>query len=65
MLKTVCAAFMMAGGLNLGLVGLFSLDVIAWLCGGAETLAARIVYVLCALAATGFLIISRREKDEH
>ena len=65
MLRTICAILTAAGGINWGFVGLCSFDVIAWLCGGAATIAARAVYVLCALAAIGFLIISCRKKDAH
>ncbi len=38
------------GALNWGLVGLFSFDLVAWICGGAATVVARIIYVLIALA---------------
>ena len=38
------------GALNWGLVGLFSFDLVAWICGGPTALIARIIYVLIALA---------------
>jgi len=38
------------GALNWGLVGLFAFDLVAWICGGATTVVARIIYVLIALA---------------
>jgi len=38
------------GTLNWGLVGLFSFDLVAWICGGATTVLARIIYVIVALA---------------
>lgn len=38
------------GALNWGLVGLFTFDLVAWICGGAATVMARIIYVLIALA---------------
>ena len=34
------------GSLNWGLVGLFSFDLVAWICGGATTIFARIIYAL-------------------
>ena len=40
------------GCLNWGLVGLFRFDAVAWLCGGAGTVLARIIYVVVALAGT-------------
>ena len=38
------------GSLNWGLVGLFRFDLVAWIFGGAETLLARIIYTIIALA---------------
>ncbi len=42
---------LIVGGLNWGLVGLFSFDLVAWLCGGSDNIISRIVYVLVALSA--------------
>ncbi len=39
------------GGLNWGLVGLFKFDLVAWICGGQESVIARIIYCLVGLAA--------------
>lgn len=39
------------GGLNWGLVGLFNLDVIATIFGGASSAISRIIYVLIGLSA--------------
>ena len=38
------------GCLNWGLVGLFSFDLVAWIGGGPESIIARIIYVIVALA---------------
>lgn len=42
---------LVVGGLNWGLVGLFSFDLVAWVCGGSDSIISRIVYVLVALSA--------------
>ena len=39
------------GGLNWGSVGLFRFDAVAFLCGGATTILARILYTLVGLSA--------------
>lgn len=39
------------GGLNWGLIGLFKFDLVAWICGGQESVIARIIYSLVGLAA--------------
>lgn len=38
------------GSLNWGLVGLFRFDAVAWICGGADSLLARIIYTIVGLA---------------
>ncbi len=42
---------LIVGGINWGLVGLFSFDLVAWVCGGSDSIISRIVYVLVALSA--------------
>ena len=39
------------GGINWGLVGLFRFDLVAWICGGQDSVFARIIYSLVGLAA--------------
>ncbi len=39
------------GGLNWGLVGIFSFDLVAWLFGGQGAVLSRIVYIIVALSA--------------
>ena len=51
------------GSLNWGLVGLFSFDLVAWICGGAATIGARIIYVLVALAGIWCISLLFREND--
>ena len=51
------------GALNWGGVGLLGFDAVAWICGGATTVLARIIYTLVALA--GIWCISLLfERDE-
>jgi uncharacterized membrane protein YuzA (DUF378 family) len=54
------------GALNWGSIGLFKFDIVAWITGGAETLAARIIYTVVALAGIWCisLIFRARERFE-
>ena len=52
------------GSLNWGLVGLFSFDLVAWICGGATTIIARIIYVLVALAGVWCISMLFKGNDE-
>ena len=52
------------GALNWGLVGLFSFDLVAWICGGATAVVARIIYVLIALAGIWCISMLFMNEDE-
>ena len=55
------------GALNWGLVGLFSFDLVAWICGGATAIVARIIYTIIALAGIWCisLLFMDNEETEH
>ena len=46
----IALALIIVGALNWGLVGLFSFDRVAWICGGTTAIVARIIYTVIALA---------------
>ena len=51
------------GGIDWGLVGIFSFDLVAWLFGGAGSLLSRTVYILVAISAV-WCISLLFKKDE-
>ena len=51
MFDKIALALLIIGGLNWGLVGIFSFDLVAWMFGGTGAIISRIVYVLVALSA--------------
>ena len=51
MFDKIALALLIIGGLNWGLVGIFSFALVAWLFGGTGAIISRIVYVAVALAA--------------
>lgn len=51
MLDKTALTLLIIGGLNWGLVGIFSFDLVAWLFGGTGALLSRVVYILVALSA--------------
>lgn len=53
------------GALNWGLVGLFSFDLVAWICGGAESILARIIYVVVALAGIWCISLLFHPEEHH
>ncbi len=44
-------AITIIGALNWLLVGLFSFDLVAFICGGSATVAARIIYAIIGITA--------------
>ena len=52
------------GALNWGLVGLFTVDLVAWITGGAGTVLARIIYVLIALAGVWCISLLFMDDEE-
>ena len=52
------------GALNWGSIGLFQFDVVAWICGGAGSLLARIIYTIVALAGIWCISLVFRSNDE-
>lgn len=47
----ICLVLLIVGGINWGLVGLFSFNLVGWLLMGSASLLSRIVYVIVGLAA--------------
>mgnify|MGYP002708289507 CR=1 FL=1 len=53
------------GALNWGSVGLFSFDIVAWVCGGQGTLIARVIYTVVALAGLWCVSLLFRSRAEN
>ncbi len=51
------------GALNWGSIGLFRFDLVSWICGGATTLAARIIYTVVALAGIWCISLLFRARE--
>ncbi len=64
MLDRIALIIAIIGGLNWGSIGLFKFDLVAWICGGAGTLAARIIYTIVGLAAIWCISLLFRESNE-
>lgn len=50
MLDKISLILIIVGALNWGSIGLFQLDLVAWLFGGQAAILSRIIYTLIALA---------------
>ena len=50
------------GALNWGSIGIFTFDIVAWLCGGQAAIISRIIYTLVALAGIWCISLLFRDR---
>lgn len=60
----IALILIIVGALNWGSVGLFSFDIVAWICGSSTALLARIIYITIALAGIWCISLLFRHNDE-
>jgi uncharacterized membrane protein YuzA (DUF378 family) len=63
-INKIALILVIIGALNWGLVGLFTFDLVAWICGGATTMLARIIYTLVGLAGIWCISLLFMNDDE-
>lgn len=61
----IALALTIIGALNWGSIGLFSFDIVAWICGGGATILARIIYTVVALAGVWCISLLFRPDEDH
>ena len=63
----IALILVIVGALNWGSIGLFSFDLVAWLCGGQAAIFSRIIYTAVALAGIWCisLLFRPREIEAH
>ncbi len=65
----IALALSIIGGINWGLVGLFNLDLVAWIFGGQDSIFSKIVYILIAICSliciSLFFDSDKVEKSNH
>ena len=64
MFDKICLLLSIIGSLNWGLVGLFQFDLVAWIFGGSDSIIARIIYTVIALAGGWCISLLFRDKTE-
>ena len=63
-LDRIALVLAIIGGINWGSIGLFSFDIVAWICGSADSAVARIIYTIVGLAAVWCISLLFRSRDE-
>ncbi len=64
MLDRICLILTIIGALNWGSIGIFQLDLVAWIFGGSDALISRIIYTVIALAGIWCISLLFRERNE-
>ena len=66
-MDTIALILSIIGSINWGLVAIFQFDLVAWICGGAATMFARIIYSLVGLAGIWCisLLFMNDEEEAH
>ena len=63
MMDKIALWILIIGGLNWGLVGIFSFDLIAWAFGGMDSVISRILYILVFLSAAWCISLIFRKNE--
>ena len=64
MLDKIALIVAIIGGINWGSIGLFRFDIVSWICGGSETLLARIIFTLVGIASLWCVSLLVRDRTE-
>lgn len=65
-LNVIALTLVIIGAINWGLIGIFGLDVVAMLFGGASSMISRIVYTLVGIAGIwSFAFYTKVDDDER
>ena len=63
LIDRIALILVIVGALNWGAIGLFSFDIVAWLCGGQAAMISRIVYTAVALAGIWCISLLFRPRE--
>ncbi len=65
LLDRISLILVIIGAFNWGGIGLFRFDLVAWLCGGQDSMVARIIYTLVALAGIWCVSLLFRSRESE
>ncbi len=65
MLDRISLLLVIVGALNWGSIGLFRFDLVSWICGGQDSIFARIIYTLVALAGIWCISLLFRSRESE
>ena len=63
MMDRISLLLVIVGALNWGSIGLFRFDLVSWLCGGQDSVIARVIYTVVALAGIWCISLLFRPRE--
>ena len=63
LLDRIALALTIIGAINGGSIGLFQFDIVAWICGGQDAVASRIIYTIVAIAGVWCISLLFRARE--
>ena len=64
-LLKACLVISTIGAINWGSIGIFSFDIVAWICGGQLSAVSRVIYTIVALAGIWCISLLFRRREEY
>lgn len=63
MLDRIALLLLIIGGINWGLIGIFSFDLVAFIFGGQAAILSRVIYVLVGISAIWCISLFFKEQE--
>lgn len=63
MLDKIALLLLIIGGINWGLIGIFSFDLVAFIFGGQAAILSRVIYVLVGISAIWCISLFFKEQE--
>ncbi|MBE6556974.1 MAG: DUF378 domain-containing protein [Ruminococcaceae bacterium] len=63
MIDRIALILTILGAINWGSIGVFQFDIVGWICGGSDTVAARIIFAVVALAGLWCISLLFRSRE--
>ena len=65
LMDKISLILVIVGALNWGSVGIFGFDAVSWLCGGPDSVIARIIFALVGLAGIWCISLLFRARERY
>lgn len=64
MLDKIALTLIIIGAINWGSIGIFGFDIVGWICGGQDSIIARIIFTLVGIAGIWCISLLFRKNND-